>query len=178
MVYLQLTRKQQKNICRLAKNLVTFLVVIVFCLCALTVYTLNTALEYTNISMRKLEEAKIMESSPRKFPSNQTKQKHFSWHLSLKENKRSLLHVNDDYSAVWKNSSQDKNRSFNRNAGTLDTINRKPVRRLPQAIIIGVKKCGTRALLEYLRIHPDIKAPGPEPHFFDGNYHLGLDWYR
>ena len=51
-------------------------------------------------------------------------------------------------------------------------------RRLPQAIIIGVKKGGTRALLEYLRIHPDVRAPGPEPHFFDRNYDKGLDWYR
>ena len=51
-------------------------------------------------------------------------------------------------------------------------------KRLPDAIIIGVKKGGTRALLEFLRIHPDIRAPGPEPHFFDRNYHLGLDWYR
>lgn len=51
-------------------------------------------------------------------------------------------------------------------------------RRLPQAIIIGVKKCGTRALLEYLRLHPSVKATGPEPHFFDRYYHLGLDWYR
>ncbi|XP_052268651.1 heparan sulfate glucosamine 3-O-sulfotransferase 2-like [Dreissena polymorpha] len=52
------------------------------------------------------------------------------------------------------------------------------VRRLPSVIIIGVKKCGTRALLEYMKLHPAIKAPGPEPHFFDRNYHLGLDWYR
>ena len=52
------------------------------------------------------------------------------------------------------------------------------VRRLPQAIIIGVKKGGTRALLEFLRIHPDVRAPGPEVHFFDRNYHRGLDWYR
>lgn len=49
---------------------------------------------------------------------------------------------------------------------------------LPQAIIIGVKKAGTRALLEYLRMHPNIKAPGPEPHFFDKNYDKGLKWYR
>lgn len=60
----------------------------------------------------------------------------------------------------------------------IQSINRKPIRRLPQAIIIGVKKCGTRAILEYLRLHPDIRAPGPEPHFFDRYYHLGLDWYR
>jgi len=52
------------------------------------------------------------------------------------------------------------------------------IRRLPQAIIIGVKKGGTRALLEFLRIHPDVRAPGPEVHFFDRHYHRGLDWYR
>ena len=53
-----------------------------------------------------------------------------------------------------------------------------PMRRLPQAIIVGVKKSGTRALLEYLRLHPDIRGTGPEPHFFDRHYHLGIDWYR
>ena len=51
-------------------------------------------------------------------------------------------------------------------------------KKLPQAIIIGVKKGGTRALLEFLRIHPDVRAPGPEIHFFDRYYHKGLDWYR
>ncbi|EFO15288.1 hypothetical protein LOAG_13225 [Loa loa] len=35
-------------------------------------------------------------------------------------------------------------------------------KRFPQAIIIGVKKAGTRALLEFLRLNPAIKAPGPE----------------
>ncbi|XP_036408090.1 heparan sulfate glucosamine 3-O-sulfotransferase 3B1-like isoform X1 [Megalops cyprinoides] len=52
------------------------------------------------------------------------------------------------------------------------------VKRLPQAIIIGVKKGGTRALLEFLRVHPDVRAAGAEPHFFDRNYGNGLDWYR
>ncbi|XP_074648968.1 heparan sulfate glucosamine 3-O-sulfotransferase 6-like [Tubulanus polymorphus] len=51
-------------------------------------------------------------------------------------------------------------------------------RKLPTAIIIGVKKGGTRALLEFLRIHPDVRAPGPEIHFFDRHYDLGLEWYR
>lgn len=50
--------------------------------------------------------------------------------------------------------------------------------RLPLAIVIGVKKCGTRALLEFLRSHPDVRAAGPETHFFDRNYERGLDWYR
>ncbi|GIX76255.1 heparan sulfate glucosamine 3-O-sulfotransferase 5 [Caerostris extrusa] len=51
-------------------------------------------------------------------------------------------------------------------------------RRLPGAIIIGVKKGGTRALLEMLRLHPDVVAPGPEIHFFDRHYEKGLQWYR
>ena len=55
---------------------------------------------------------------------------------------------------------------------------RNKTKHLPQAIIIGVKKAGTRALLEYLRMHPNVKAPGPEPHFFDKNYEKGLKWYR
>ncbi|XP_070708340.1 heparan sulfate glucosamine 3-O-sulfotransferase 3A1-like [Pempheris klunzingeri] len=49
-------------------------------------------------------------------------------------------------------------------------------KKLPQALIIGVKKGGTRALLEFLRVHPDIRAVGAEPHFFDRNYENGLEW--
>lgn len=62
--------------------------------------------------------------------------------------------------------------------GEKPTEKRSSAKKLPQAIIIGVKKGGTRALLEFLRQHPNIKAPGPEVHFFDKNYHLGLEWYR
>lgn len=53
-------------------------------------------------------------------------------------------------------------------------------RRLPNAIIIGARKAGTRALLEFLKIHPNIKACSVEVHFFDNSnkYRLGLDWYR
>ncbi|XP_056437155.1 heparan sulfate glucosamine 3-O-sulfotransferase 6-like [Gadus chalcogrammus] len=51
-------------------------------------------------------------------------------------------------------------------------------KKIPQAIIIGVKKGGTRALLEFLRIHPDVRAVGAEPHFFDRCYDKGLEWYR
>ncbi|CAL8272428.1 unnamed protein product [Lota lota] len=51
-------------------------------------------------------------------------------------------------------------------------------KKIPQAIIIGVKKGGTRALLEFLRIHPDVRAVGAEPHFFDRFYDKGLEWYR
>ena len=51
-------------------------------------------------------------------------------------------------------------------------------RRLPHALIVGVKKGGTRALLEFIRLHPDIRALGSEPHFFVRHYGRGLSWYR
>ncbi|XP_073982824.1 heparan sulfate 3-O sulfotransferase-A isoform X2 [Rhodnius prolixus] len=53
-------------------------------------------------------------------------------------------------------------------------------RRLPQAIIIGVRKCGTRALLEMLYLHPGVQKAAGEVHFFDrdDNYNKGLEWYR
>lgn len=49
---------------------------------------------------------------------------------------------------------------------------------LPDAIIIGAKKCGTRALLKFIGTHPNVSAAGAEAHFFDRFYHMGLDWYR
>ncbi|XP_010873208.1 heparan sulfate glucosamine 3-O-sulfotransferase 2 isoform X1 [Esox lucius] len=51
-------------------------------------------------------------------------------------------------------------------------------KKLPNALIVGVKKGGTRAVLEFIRIHPDVRALGTEPHFFDRNYDRGLNWYR
>ncbi|XP_063216116.1 heparan sulfate glucosamine 3-O-sulfotransferase 5 [Bacillus rossius redtenbacheri] len=53
-------------------------------------------------------------------------------------------------------------------------------RRLPQALIIGVRKCGTRALLEMLALHPRVQKAAGEAHFFDrdDNYSRGLEWYR
>ncbi|XP_075168045.1 heparan sulfate 3-O sulfotransferase-A isoform X2 [Haematobia irritans] len=56
----------------------------------------------------------------------------------------------------------------------------KTSRRLPQALIIGIRKCGTRALLEMLYLHPRIQKAGGEVHFFDRdeNYMKGLEWYR
>lgn len=52
------------------------------------------------------------------------------------------------------------------------------VRRLPDALIIGAKKAGTRALLEYLRLHPSVKAAKHEVHFFDRQFDRGVEWYR
>ncbi|KAF5896798.1 heparan sulfate glucosamine 3-O-sulfotransferase 3B1-like, partial [Clarias magur] len=64
-------------------------------------------------------------------------------------------------------------------SGGLSTFsNGSGSKRLPHAIIVGVKKGGTRALLEFLRVHPDVRAAGAEPHFFDRFYDNGLEWYR
>lgn len=52
------------------------------------------------------------------------------------------------------------------------------LRHLPGVLIIGVKKSGTRALLEFIRLHPDVRAAGCEVHFFDRHYTRGLHWYR
>ncbi|TSK87450.1 Heparan sulfate glucosamine 3-O-sulfotransferase 1 [Bagarius yarrelli] len=52
-------------------------------------------------------------------------------------------------------------------------------RHLPDIIIIGVRKGGTRALLEMLRLHRSIAAAQSELHFFDSDvrYQQGLEWY-
>ena len=52
-------------------------------------------------------------------------------------------------------------------------------RRYPDAIIIGVKKGGTRALLDMLNLHPQVTAAKGEVHFFDKeeNYERGRKWY-
>ncbi|CAL4141148.1 unnamed protein product, partial [Meganyctiphanes norvegica] len=60
-------------------------------------------------------------------------------------------------------------------------------KRLPQAIIIGVKKCGTHALTDMISLHPQVvHAKKYEMHFFekdkitgsDKRYQMGLEWYR
>ncbi|XP_038067842.1 heparan sulfate glucosamine 3-O-sulfotransferase 6-like [Patiria miniata] len=51
-------------------------------------------------------------------------------------------------------------------------------RRLPKVIIIGIKKGGTQALLNFLKAHPEVTASGKEVHFFDRFYERDLEWYR
>jgi len=53
-------------------------------------------------------------------------------------------------------------------------------RQLPQCLIIGARKAGTRALLTYLDMHPHVMAARREIHFFDDdeNYSQGMEWYR
>lgn len=54
----------------------------------------------------------------------------------------------------------------------------KLTKRLPDAIIIGVKKCGTTTLGQFLNYHPNIAATG-EISFFENykNYLKGSKYY-
>jgi len=50
-------------------------------------------------------------------------------------------------------------------------------KRLPDAIIIGARKGGTRALLEFANMHPKIMRAKREIHFFDKHWEKGSEWY-
>ena len=51
---------------------------------------------------------------------------------------------------------------------------------LPQALIVGVMKCGTEALSTFLAIHPDVAMQMKlnTVLFFNKNYAKGYDWYK
>ena len=56
-------------------------------------------------------------------------------------------------------------------------------RRLPQCLITGNFKCGTRELIDFMSMHPKIKittTPRYETKFFsaDIRYNRGLNWYK
>ncbi|KAK2817946.1 hypothetical protein Q7C36_021879 [Tachysurus vachellii] len=74
--------------------------------------------------------------------------------------------------------SEEETRHLSGDVSNLSVSDSFGSKEFPQAIIIGVKKGGTRALLEFLRVHPDVRAVGAEPHFFDRFYDKGLEWYR
>uniref|UniRef100_A0A8C5E4K6 Sulfotransferase n=1 Tax=Gouania willdenowi TaxID=441366 RepID=A0A8C5E4K6_GOUWI len=69
--------------------------------------------------------------------------------------------------------------SSSRSSSSSSSYN-KTQQRLPGAIIIGVRKGGTRALLEMLNLHPDVEVAKAEVHYFnvEEHYRRGLDWYR
>ena len=55
------------------------------------------------------------------------------------------------------------------------------VKKLPGVAIVGVKKCGTIALSQMLKMHPKMKAPvNPEIYFWPywNQFVKGLDYYK
>ncbi|MDF2713886.1 MAG: (Heparan sulfate)-glucosamine N-sulfotransferase [Paenibacillus sp.] len=58
-------------------------------------------------------------------------------------------------------------------------MNRLTHERLPHFLIIGVQKGGTTSFYHYLTQHPNIaSATEKEVHYFDYNFHKGIDWYK
>ncbi|GFO02769.1 heparan sulfate glucosamine 3-o-sulfotransferase 5 [Plakobranchus ocellatus] len=52
-----------------------------------------------------------------------------------------------------------------------------PRQRFPQAIMIGSGHCGTRALLDFIQMHPHVVVAHSEVHFFDDQFNRGMEWY-
>lgn len=54
-----------------------------------------------------------------------------------------------------------------------------PLRKLPDAVVIGAQKAGTSSLYEYVVQYPDVqRAWAKELQFFDRAYYRGAAWYR
>ena len=52
-------------------------------------------------------------------------------------------------------------------------------RTLPDFLVIGFPKCGTKSLFSYVAQHPNIGIPTKYgKYFFNTNYHRGVDWYK
>lgn len=51
------------------------------------------------------------------------------------------------------------------------------VRRLPDIVGIGTRRCGSSWLHAVLNSHPEIGKPPSGLHYFSQKAHLGLDWY-
>ncbi|KAM9457225.1 heparan sulfate glucosamine 3-O-sulfotransferase 1 [Clarias gariepinus] len=71
------------------------------------------------------------------------------------------------------------NTGAEQNSSKTSQNNANLTRHLPDIIIIGVRKGGTRALLEMLSLHDTIATAQSEVHFFDSDAHYqqGLEWY-
>ncbi|XP_064652162.1 heparan sulfate glucosamine 3-O-sulfotransferase 1-like [Lineus longissimus] len=110
----------------------------------------------------------IIDKRPKTITASPVKDLLFARKSYRMENGRSSFRRNDSSVSVLANSGRNENVPRRNNTR----------RRLPQCIIIGVRKGGTRALLEFLKLHPSVKTVQKEVHFFDKNYSLGLDWYR
>ena len=56
---------------------------------------------------------------------------------------------------------------------------KKPRRHLPKVLVIGTKRSGTGALMQFLSVHPDINSMWGEGHYFDKEdlYKSGLTAY-
>ena len=74
---------------------------------------------------------------------------------------------------------EDNNTEIEQKVDIVDSTDKK----LPKAVILGLKKCRTGALIETLKMHPQVAAPSyyeTEVKFggFYDLYNQGLDYYK
>lgn len=58
------------------------------------------------------------------------------------------------------------------------SLKHQMTRNLPDCIIIGAQKAGTRALITFINLHPEVVTAKKEVNFHSKNFTRGLDWYR
>ena len=85
--------------------------------------------------------------------------------------------VSHNQTAIDINGTRQNHNKINPTLQGLQRLTNKMRNKFPDAIIIGAKKGGTRALIEMLKVHPKIKITGREMHYFSLQYDKGLDWY-
>jgi hypothetical protein len=66
---------------------------------------------------------------------------------------------------------------FIQTASSNKTINEEKVRKFPEVLLIGGQKCGTGALITYLKFHPNLITPS-RGYYFTKYFHLGLNEYE
>jgi predicted TIM-barrel enzyme len=58
------------------------------------------------------------------------------------------------------------------------SLKHQVTRNLPDCIIIGAQKAGTRALITFINLHPEVVSAKAETNFHSKNFIRGFDWYR
>ncbi|GFR77452.1 sulfotransferase [Elysia marginata] len=131
------------------------------------------------VRARKWEESWASKTAPSHERISKTRR-----HKSSKGSKKSLLVRDDKRFKNRKDESSEKFAEQEKITKSLMTkddtsrIEQGRSKKFPGAIIIGARKAGTRALLEYLNIHPQVVVSHKEMHFFDLYYQKGMEWYR
>ncbi|GAB1599805.1 heparan sulfate glucosamine 3-O-sulfotransferase 1-like [Argonauta hians] len=79
----------------------------------------------------------------------------------------------------WMNKIQIPTILILKNHSSSDSTELPQTRHFPHCLIIGASKSGTRAVIEFLNLHPHVVRPINEIHFFDKNhnYKKGYRWY-
>lgn len=109
----------------------------------------------------------------------------YEFHQKINPNpKRRILPKVTDYlvreSGVYNNVGEDRELQQDHN-NNIPKQNRRDFRqRLPQCLIIGTKKAGTGAMVQFLKLHPNVVVGDKELNFFDyeNNFNQGFDYYR